>query len=132
MTYSNAILFTSSNSTTSGPCTTTQVCATNQAATGDGNEDVVFSATGTTSQNVDITATGMASYTSVILNVKSGSVEIDNGANHFRGFGVQTVTAPGFLVVGSASPASIDSSRGLIRMTVTSGTEWEIIAVGES
>lgn len=132
MTYSNAILFTSSNSTTSGPCTTTQACATNQAASGDGNENVVFSSTGTTSQNVDITATGMTSYTSVILNVKSGAVTLDNGANHFRGFGVQTVTAPGFIAVGSAAPASIDSTRGLIRMVVASGTEWEIIAVGET
>lgn len=132
VTYSNTLLLTSQETTTDGPCTTTSVCSVTQAASGIGGEDVTFHATGTASENVDITSGGMAGWTSVVLNVISGTVTLDHGSNYFRPFGVQTITGPGFISVGSSGITPVANSNGTIRMTVTPGTQWEIVAIGES
>lgn len=132
VTYSNTLLLASQETSTDGPCTTTSVCSVTQSASGSGNEDLTFHATGTATANVDITSGGLAGWTSVVLNVISGSVTLDHGANYFRPFGVQTISGPGFISVGSASASPVTPSQGTIRMTCTAGTQWEIVAVGEA
>lgn len=132
VTYSNTLLLASQETATDGPCTTTSVCSVTQAATGTGNEDLTFHATGTGSANVDITSGGMVGWTSVVLNVKSGSVVLDHGANYFRPFGVVTITGPGFISVGSASLSPVTPTQGTIRMTADPDAEWEIVAIGEA
>lgn len=131
VTYTSTILLSSQESATDGPCTTTSVCGVTQSSTGTGVENLTFHASGTTSQNVDITATGLSLWTSVALNVISGSVTLDHGANYFRPFGVQTISGPGFISVGSSTASPVTPSQGTIRMTVTAGTSWEIVAIGE-
>ena len=132
VTYTNTLLLSSQETTVDGPCTTTSVCSLTQSAAGNGLEDLTFHASGTASENVDITSGGLTGWTSVVLNVISGSVTLDHGANYFRPFGVQTITGPGFVSVGSSTVSPVTPSQGTIRMTVTAGTQWEIVAVGEA
>lgn len=132
ITYNNTLLLSAQDSVVDGPCTTTSVCSLAQTATGTGSEDGMFHATGTASANVDITDSGrLAGWTSVALNVISGSVTLDHGANYFRPFGEQTIGGPGFISVGSAEETPVAPSNGTIRMTATAGTQWEIVAVGK-